>query len=202
MRDANEFSLFPLQGLLPPLGNAEVVSVLFSSDYQQQHPARQTARSAMTSTAQSPGNPSNRSSANASRADVYGVRLQGYNESLSQRHFFQPVAILPALHSTPSNSGVSSVNPFVCPFCSKLSASRYDHEKHVRIHTGEKPFGCTLCFFRTADRSSLAKHRRTHSVAEKGGSATPYMWWITVSWKGMVWETLKLCNKTYEFDET
>ncbi|XP_018024882.1 protein abrupt isoform X19 [Hyalella azteca] len=61
------------------------------------------------------------------------------------------------LVGTPSDMSV-----YACPFCGKVSMSRYDHEKHVRKHTGEKPFACTVCSFRTADRSSLSRHRKTH----------------------------------------
>ncbi|KAA0200015.1 hypothetical protein HAZT_HAZT002714 [Hyalella azteca] len=42
------------------------------------------------------------------------------------------------LVGTPSDMSV-----YACPFCGKVSMSRYDHEKHVRKHTGEKPFACT-----------------------------------------------------------
>ncbi|KAK3872300.1 hypothetical protein Pcinc_022603 [Petrolisthes cinctipes] len=53
-------------------------------------------------------------------------------------------------------------NKFRCCWCGKLSTTRYDYDKHLRTHTGEKPFACSQCSFRTGDRSSLSKHVRRH----------------------------------------
>lgn len=58
---------------------------------------------------------------------------------------------------------VSSVDPqYRCCWCGKASTTRYDYDKHLRTHTGEKPFVCHICPFRTGDRSSLSKHVRRH----------------------------------------
>ncbi|XP_045623621.1 protein tramtrack, beta isoform isoform X23 [Procambarus clarkii] len=58
---------------------------------------------------------------------------------------------------------VSGVEPqYRCCWCGKASTTRYDYDKHLRTHTGEKPFLCPICPFRTGDRSSLSKHVRRH----------------------------------------
>lgn len=86
--------------------------------------------------------------------------LLDVDASLSSRQFFPLKFNNPSGSSNNDNTGHGF--PYSCQYCNKGSTSKYDHDKHVRTHTGEKPFGCSECSFRTADRSSLAKHKRSH----------------------------------------
>ena len=52
-----------------------------------------------------------------------------------------------------------------CTLCGKLSASKCDSEKHMRVHTGERPFCCKICHKTFNDRSVTYRHlRNIHQI--------------------------------------
>lgn len=50
--------------------------------------------------------------------------------------------------------------PFVCNVCYKFCGSRWDLQKHMFTHTGEKPYACDQCEMAYSDLSNLKKHKR------------------------------------------
>ncbi|XP_040573843.2 zinc finger Y-chromosomal protein [Lepeophtheirus salmonis] len=53
---------------------------------------------------------------------------------------------------------------FICRYCDKKFNRRYDHDEHVRSHTGEKPFECEICSKGFSQRSNYRRHMKTHKV--------------------------------------
>jgi uncharacterized Zn-finger protein len=52
---------------------------------------------------------------------------------------------------------------FFCDVCRIRYTSRYNLDRHARVHTGERPFSCEVCKKQFALRSGLKKHLRVHT---------------------------------------
>ncbi|XP_060604748.1 sal-like protein 3 isoform X2 [Ruditapes philippinarum] len=98
---------------------------------------------------------------------------QGYN-SLAGRSEFDKSVLL-ALYSAPtlnSNQLSPDTSPpqssslhgpkHKCEFCSKIFASAFALNMHVRIHTGEKPFECEICGAKFSVKGNMKRHKISH----------------------------------------
>ncbi|XP_045181661.1 sal-like protein 3 isoform X4 [Mercenaria mercenaria] len=97
---------------------------------------------------------------------------QGYNKS--GRSDFDKSVLL-ALYSAPTlNSARPSPDkspPILspmrgikhqCEYCSKIFASAFALNMHVRIHTGEKPFECEICGAKFSVKGNMKRHQLSH----------------------------------------
>ncbi|XP_018336424.1 zinc finger protein 90-like [Agrilus planipennis] len=50
-----------------------------------------------------------------------------------------------------------------CSFCDQKYATKWDYNRHIRYHRGEKPFACHLCNQKFTEKSVLQNHLLTHS---------------------------------------
>ncbi|XP_037529077.1 zinc finger protein 271 [Rhipicephalus sanguineus] len=68
-------------------------------------------------------------------------------------------------HSGRSDAETSrgSQNPRKCNYCGKVFQEKYDLDKHLHVHTGERPFVCHLCPMTFTHKQSVARHVRTHT---------------------------------------
>ncbi|XP_070701982.1 zinc finger protein ZFP2-like [Pempheris klunzingeri] len=53
--------------------------------------------------------------------------------------------------------------PLSCSVCGKISSTKADLKRHVRVHTGEKPFSCSLCGKRFAHAGNVRQHMVIHT---------------------------------------
>jgi uncharacterized Zn-finger protein len=58
---------------------------------------------------------------------------------------------------------------FSCDVCKISFTSRYNLDRHTRVHTGERQFSCEVCNKRFSLRSNLIMHLRVHT-GERGFS--------------------------------
>ena len=52
----------------------------------------------------------------------------------------------------------TSVRLHVCPLCRKSFAKKYDLNRHVKTHTGERPFNCPFCLHTASRNDNLRVH--------------------------------------------
>ncbi|XP_018336426.1 GDNF-inducible zinc finger protein 1-like [Agrilus planipennis] len=52
---------------------------------------------------------------------------------------------------------------YTCPFCNQKYATKWNYDRHIRNHTGEKPFVCHLCDQKFKEKRILQNHFITHS---------------------------------------
>ncbi|KAG0418226.1 hypothetical protein HPB47_005033 [Ixodes persulcatus] len=61
--------------------------------------------------------------------------------------------------------------PFVCSYCSRGFSDKCNLRRHERVHTGERPFGCPTCGASFAWRASFTAHLRSHAQSSEMGTA-------------------------------
>ncbi|XP_026284400.1 zinc finger protein 3-like [Frankliniella occidentalis] len=66
---------------------------------------------------------------------------------------------------SPSSSPMKKVSRagFKCKYCRKTCISKFELEKHLRVHTGKRPFKCETCEQTFTRKENLAVHIRTHT---------------------------------------
>lgn len=57
----------------------------------------------------------------------------------------------------------TSATTFHCHHCSYTTARKYDLNRHMRTHTGEKPWSCPHCSRQFALKHNLKSHLRIHN---------------------------------------
>ena len=50
-----------------------------------------------------------------------------------------------------------------CKTCQKCFGKKFNLERHIRIHTGEKPYQCFVCDKKFPRKETLDDHKATHS---------------------------------------
>ncbi|CAL4246663.1 unnamed protein product [Meganyctiphanes norvegica] len=54
---------------------------------------------------------------------------------------------------------------YKCPYCDHVAQKKFNLEKHIRTHTGERPFHCHLCSYSSGDSSNLRSHiKKKHRI--------------------------------------
>lgn len=61
------------------------------------------------------------------------------------------------------HSGISSMQMYSCPLCSKTFAHKSQVLQHMVSHSGTKPHTCHVCSKSYSQKGSLTQHMRTHS---------------------------------------
>ncbi|XP_016963229.1 zinc finger protein 879 [Drosophila biarmipes] len=56
-----------------------------------------------------------------------------------------------------------AIEPYNCPYCSKIFKGRTHYKQHLRVHTGERPFKCSQCTNAFKTLGALHGHLRTHT---------------------------------------
>ncbi|XP_033740217.1 zinc finger protein 665-like isoform X2 [Pecten maximus] len=67
-----------------------------------------------------------------------------------------------AHHMTAEELAHCNFKTHKCEYCGKIFRERQDHDRHLRMHTGEKPYACELCGKAFSDSSNLRTHVRNH----------------------------------------
>ena len=52
--------------------------------------------------------------------------------------------------------------PYTCLVCEKIFTKRFNYNRHILIHTGDKPFSCAYCDMRFNDKGHCIRHERLH----------------------------------------
>lgn len=71
--------------------------------------------------------------------------------------FFQPAECFTQEWGEDDSTGELQ-RPYICNVCGYSTVKKYNINRHVLTHTGEKPFSCPHCSFRTARKINVHKH--------------------------------------------
>lgn len=55
---------------------------------------------------------------------------------------------------------------FECPYCDYRCFRKYDLDRHVRKHTGEKPYGCNQCEMKYSRLEHLKSHIKAKHMCQ------------------------------------
>lgn len=60
------------------------------------------------------------------------------------------------------DGGNGEMRSYECCFCSYRSFKRFNYERHMRTHTGERPYSCPHCPYRATRKISVDQHMIRH----------------------------------------
>ncbi|XP_047492022.1 zinc finger protein 69-like [Penaeus chinensis] len=60
------------------------------------------------------------------------------------------------------DGGTGEMRSYECSFCNYRSFKRFNYERHMRTHTGERPYSCPHCPYRATRKISVDQHMIRH----------------------------------------